>query len=140
MFGINKQIKEMQDDPKKALDKADKALNKGAMGFMTKTFMGKDFTDKMNDGLNTAKKAMDMSNLTLTGLAGTAKVQSIADTGKMVNYNPIVTLGLSVVPMYGNEFQSKGDVMVSKIAVPRVGDTISIKYNAADPNDFIVTF
>ena len=129
----------MQEDPQKALEKADNVLNKGAMGFMTKTFMGKEFTQKMNDGLNTAKKAMDMSNLTLTGLPGTAKVIGIEDTGKMINYNPIVTLKLIVRPAYGSEFESVGNVMVSKIAVPRAGDIINIKYNAADTNDFIVT-
>ncbi|CAN5470095.1 hypothetical protein BH10BAC5_BH10BAC5_12360 [soil metagenome] len=138
MFGINKKIKEMQDNPEKAIENAEKTLNKGATGFLTKAFMGKEFTEKMNEGLNTAKKAMDMSNLTLTGLPGKAVVTSIADTGKMVNFNPIIILGLNVQPMYGAEFNSSGNVMVSKINVPRVGDTINIKYNASDPNDFIV--
>ena len=147
MFGLNKEVHEMQNDPqntsgnnsRKVLEKADRTLNKGAMGFMTKTFMGKEFTEKMNEGLNVAKKAMDMSNLTLTGLPGVAIVQSISDTGKMVNFNPIVTLALKVRPMYGTEFEVSGNAMVSKIAVPRLGERINIKYNAADPNDFIVT-
>lgn len=138
MFGINKKIKEMQDDPKKALEHADKTLNKGVSGFMTKTFMGKDFTDKMNAGLNTAKKAMDVNNLSQTGMPGSATVTSIADTGQMINYDPIVTLGLDVQPAYGVEFKASGNVMVSKIAVPRVGDKINIKYSAVNPNEFVI--
>ena len=54
-FGKDKDM----DDPKKAIEKADKVLNKGLMGGLTKAFMGKDFVDKANAGLNMANQAMD---------------------------------------------------------------------------------
>jgi hypothetical protein len=38
MFGFNKKI---EKDPKKAIEQADKTLNKGFTGFMTKTCMSK---------------------------------------------------------------------------------------------------
>ena len=69
MFGINKKV---ETDPKKALENADKTLNKGVSGFLTKTFMGKDFTDKMNAGLAQANNAINMAdasnNLAMTGV------------------------------------------------------------------------
>jgi hypothetical protein len=51
--------KKKPDDPKEALDNADKALNKGVSGFMAKTFMGKDFVDKANASINMAKQYTD---------------------------------------------------------------------------------
>jgi hypothetical protein len=137
MFG-KKKIAEMQKDPKKAIEEADKTLNKGFTGFMTKAFMGKDFVNKMNEGLDTAKQATDYGNLAQTGTAATAEVLSIEDTGKMVNFNPVVKLGLNVQPQFGIPFKNIVEVMVSKIAVPRIGDKINIKYNPADPTQIVI--
>lgn len=137
MFG-KKKIEEMQKDPKKAIEEADKKLNKGFTGFMTKSFMGKGFVEKMNEGLDTAKQAMDYGNIAQTGQAATAEVLSIEDTGKMVNFNPVVKLGLNVQPQYGIAFKNVAEVMVSKIAVPRVGDKLNIKYNPADPTQIVI--
>ena len=47
MFGFGKS-KEDEKDPKKALDNAEKTLNTGLTGMLTKGFMGKDFVNKMN--------------------------------------------------------------------------------------------
>ena len=137
MFG-KKKIEEMQKDPKKAIEEADKKLNKGLTGFMTKSFMGKDFVEKMNEGLDTAKQAVDYGNIAQTGLPATAEVLSIEDTGKMVNYNPVIKLGLNVQPQFGIGFKNVVEVMVSKIAVPRVGDKLNIKYNPADPTQITI--
>ena len=72
--------KKKDEDPKDALDKADKALNKGVSGFMAKTFMGKDFVNKANEGLDMAKQYTDYdgrkAQLMATGLGGTAEVLS----------------------------------------------------------------
>jgi len=136
MFGFGKKIE--TDDPKKAIENADKTLNSGLTGFMTKTFMGKDFTDKMNASLNVAKDAVNTQDLATTGMGGTAEVLSIADTGAMINYNPVVKMKLKVQPQFGVGFETETQTAVSKIAVPRVGDTINIKYNPADPSKVLV--
>jgi hypothetical protein len=53
--------------------------------------------------------------------------------------NPVVVLKLKVMPMVGGmEFETTGQSMVSKIAIPRVGDKIKIKYNPADPSQIVV--
>lgn len=142
MFGINKKIKEAQDDPKKGIEQADKALNKGVSGFMAKTFMGKDFMDKANAGLDMAKQYTDYDGkkaaLMQTGMPGTAEVMSIADTGAMVNFNPVVKMKLKVQPQYGMGFETEIETAVSKIAVPRVGDKINVKYNPANQQELII--
>lgn len=123
-------------DPKEALDKADKTLNKGVMGFMTKTFMGKGFVDTMNQAVDQGRGAMDQvqmqQELLQSGVSASAEVMSIQDTGQLINYNPVVIMQLKVKADYGGEFDTTTQMVVSKIAVPRVGDTIQIKYDPAD--------
>ncbi len=139
MFFNKKKHQEMMNDPKKALDHADKTINKGVTGFLTKTFMGKDFVDQTNQSLNTAKNAMGgNTNLNMTGVPATAEVLTIEDTGKLVNYDPIVRMKLAVQPAYGTPFENTVEVLVSKIAVPRVGDKINIKYNPMNNSEVMV--
>lgn len=141
MFG-SKKDKEMMTDPQKALDNANKTLNKGLTGFMTKAFMGKDFTDQMNAGLAKGQEALDMQKMYQNpeqfGLQASAVVVSIQDTGELINYNPVVLIQLNVTPQYEPPFETTVKTMVSKIAIPRVGDTINIKYSPADHTKIIV--
>ena len=140
MFGKKKD--QNTDDPMKALDKADKTLNSGLTGALTKGFMGKDFVNKMNQSIDMGKNAiggMQQSQLLAqTGLDATAEVLSIQDTGTLINFNPVVVLQLKVTPQFGAGFETIGQSMVSKIAIPRVGDKIKIKYNPADPTQILV--
>jgi hypothetical protein len=138
MFGINKKIKDMQKDPKKAIDEADKTLNKGLTGFLTKTFMGKDAVDQMNKGLDAAKQYSDYNNISQTGMGATAEVLSIEDTGALVNFNPVVRMKLRVQPQFGAGFETTAEAAVSKIAVPRIGDKINIKYNPVNTSEIVV--
>ena len=139
MFFNKKKFDEARNDPKKGLEQADKAINKGVTGFLTKTFMGQDFVDQTNASLNTAKNAMGgNTNLSMTGVPATAEVLSIEDTGKLINYDPIVRLKLAVQPAYGTPFENTAEVMVSKVAVPRVGDKINIKYNPVNNSEIMI--
>ena len=86
-----------------------------------------------------AVNAYDMSAyLAQSGMAGTAEVLSIEDTGTLINFNPVVKLKLKVTPPYGAEFETTGQSAVSKIAIPRVGDKINIKYNPNQVDQFVV--
>ncbi len=129
------------DDPKKAIEKADKVLNKGLMGGITKAFMGKDFVDKANAGLNMANQVLDgqalAAQLAQTGADAEAEVVSIQDTGATVNMNPVAVIVLKVKPAQGEEFQTAGQMMISRLAVPRAGDKIKIKYNPQNPSQFM---
>ena len=66
------------------------------MGGITKAFMGKDFVDKANAGMNMANQALDgqalAEQLAQTGADASAEVVSIQDTGATVNMNPMVVL------------------------------------------------
>ena len=112
------------------------------MGGLTKAFMGKDFVDKANAGLNMANQALDgqalAQQLAVTGVDATAEVISIQDTGATVNMNPVVVLVLKVKPSKGDEFQTAGQLMVSRLAIPRAGDKIKIKYNPQIPSQFVL--
>jgi hypothetical protein len=140
MFGKKKD--QDMNDPKQALDKADKTLNSGLTGALTRGFMGKDFVNKMNQSIDMGRGAINNVEqsqlLAQTGLDATADVLAIQDTGTLINYNPVVLLTLNVTPAMGAAFQTTAQSMVSKIAIPRVGDKIKIKYNPADPSQILV--
>jgi hypothetical protein len=134
--------KKNEKDPKKALENADKALNKGLSGALVKGFMGKDFANEMNSALDMGKQAIEGVEqgqwLSENGLDAEAEVISVADSGQTVNMNPVVVLQLKVTSAVGTQFDTTGQCMVPRIAVPRAGDVIKIKYNPANPAQFTV--
>jgi hypothetical protein len=130
------------DDPKKALENASKMVNKGLMGGLTKAFMGQDFVDKTNAAINMGNQAVDSvemaKNLAQTGVDATAEVLSVTDTGATINMNPVLVLTIKVTPSIGAEFQTAAQLMVPRIAIPRAGDKIKIKYNPANPSQIAI--
>jgi len=137
MFG-----KKIEKDPQKALDQANKTLNNPLLKGVTKAFLGKDFVDQTDNALAQAQAGINMANasqqMAQMGLDATADVVAIEDTGALINFNPVVKLTLKVQPAYGPAFDVTGQTMVSKIAIPRVGDKIRIKYSPTDPSQFTV--
>jgi len=138
MFNFNKN----QDDPQKALDNARNVVNKGLMGGLTKVFVGQGFVDKMNSAMDQGQAAVDgvneMNWVAQNGLEASAEVLSVADTGATINMNPVVELKLKVTPTAGPVFETTARTMVSRIAVPRKGDKIGIKYNPMDTTQIFV--
>ena len=135
--------KTMDKSPEEALNDGRNAINKGISGGLTKAFMGQEFVDKMNSAMDQGQAALDMQKsgnmLAMTGMDATAVVIAIEDTGAMINMNPVVKLTLKVTAAMGMPaFDTVGEVAVSKIAIPRKGDSIKIKYNMADPKQFVV--
>lgn len=138
MFNFNKS----QEDPQKALENARNVVNKGLMGGLTRAFMGQGFVEKMNTAMDQGQSAIDHVNqmnwVAQNGLEARADVLSVADTGATINMNPVVELKLHVIPATGAAFEATARSMVSRIAVPRKGDKISIKYNPADVSQIFV--
>jgi hypothetical protein len=134
--------KKKEEDPKKALEDASKLVNKGLMGGLTKAFMGKDFVDKTNSAIQMGNQALDSvqiaQSVAQNGADATAEVLSIVDTGATVNMNPVVVLTLKVKPAAGAEFQTAAQLMVPRIAIPRAGDKIKIKYNPSNPSQIAI--
>lgn len=139
MFNFNKK---KEEDPQKALDNARNVVNKGLMGGLTKTFMGQDFVDQMNNAMDQGQFGLDSVNqmnwVAQNGLEANAAVLAVADTGATINMNPVVELKLKVTTLMGASFEITARTMVSRIAVPRKGDRINIKYNPADPTQIFV--
>jgi hypothetical protein len=136
--------KQMDKSPEEALNDGRKSINSGISGGLTKAFMGQEFVDKMNGAMDQGQAAIDMQKngnmLAMTGVEGSAVVVAIEDTGTLINMNPVVKLTLKVTPTVPGlaAFDTVGQTTVSKIAIPRKGDTIKIKYNMANPAEFVV--
>ena len=135
--------KQMDKSPEEALNDGRKSINSGISGGLTKAFMGQEFVDKMNGAMDQGQAAIDMQKngqwLAQSGFDATAEVVAIQDTGALINMNPVVKLTLKVTPAMGMPaFDTTGETTVSKISIPRKGDTIKIKYNPANPSQFVV--
>ncbi|MGD0878000.1 MAG: DUF3592 domain-containing protein [Anaerolineales bacterium] len=139
MFNFGKKV---EKDPQKALDNAKKSMNSGITGGLTKAFMGKDFVNDMNGAMDQGQAALDglqqQQWLAQNGLDASAEVVMVQDTGATVNMNPVVMLQMKVTPVAGVPFDVTTQTMVSRIAVPRAGDKIKIKYNPANPQQVAV--
>jgi len=138
MFNFNKS----QEDPQKALENARNVVNNGLMGGLTKTFMGQGFVDKMNAAMAQGQSAIDLVNqmnwVAQNGMEASVDVLSVMDTGATINMNPVVEMKLHVIPATGAAFEATARSMVSRIAVPRKGDRLNIKYNPADVSQIFV--
>jgi hypothetical protein len=55
-----------------------------------------------------------------------------------MNMDPMVALTVKVKPAYGSSFQVKANVLVSRVAIPRPGDVISVRYDPDDPQRMVV--
>ncbi len=72
------------------------------------------------------------------GETASAEVLAIRDTGSTMNRDPVVALTLRVKPRYGSTFQVETNTLVSRVAVPRPGDVIHIKYDPDNLRNVIV--
>ncbi|WP_336780323.1 hypothetical protein [Paenibacillus illinoisensis] len=125
--------KNKQED---AIAKADRVMNKGLTGLMMKGFVPKQHREAINQSLDSAKQAQ----LAATGslpLTATATVLTITDTGKLINFDPIVVLVLDVTETSGRQYQRTLETLVSKMQIPRVGDRIGLGQNPANPSELI---
>ena len=147
MFGIRKKIEESinkaQTDPVGAIEDHKKSLNSGVSGLLTKTFMGKDFVNRMNGVMDMGQNALagqqERLKLIQTGLDGTADILSVQDTGATVNENFVVVIHMTVSPANGGEpYDVNIKTLVSRIAVPRVGDKVKIKYAPENPQQVAI--
>ncbi|MET3940385.1 hypothetical protein ABIC22_003197 [Paenibacillus sp. PvP094] len=125
--------KNKQED---AIAKADRMMNKGLTGLMMKGFVPKQHREAINQSLDSAKQAQ----LAATGslpLTATATVLTITDTGKLINFDPIVVLVLDVTETSGRQYQRTLETLVSKMQIPRVGDRVGLGQNPANPSELI---
>ncbi|MNW26167.1 hypothetical protein D3C74_29280 [compost metagenome] len=119
-----------------ALEHADRVMNTGLTGLMMKGFVPKEHRDAINQSLNSAKDAQLAAHGGLP-LTATAKVLRVTDTGKLINFDPVVILELSVTETGGNSYNKTMETLVSKLQIPRAGDTVGLASNPAKPSEFL---
>ncbi len=72
------------------------------------------------------------------GVEAQATILAISDTGVTINKNPYVKLRLRVQPMGMMAYETDVKAMVSRIAIPRPGDGVRVKFDPNKPEDVIV--
>ena len=126
-----------------AINKAKRiSEGKGFVGWLTKLFMGKNFTNQMQHGLNTAQQAIDnaqmQQQLMQYGTSATAQVLSLQDTGSFVNMQPVVIVRLRVMTPYRTTYDQAIQTPLSQVNMPRPGDIVNIKYNPSNPSQIVI--
>jgi hypothetical protein len=77
--------------------------------------------------------------LSQNGLEGSAEVLAVTATGRLYNQDPVVNLTVKIQPaMIAVAFETTGKIILDGAARLQVGDKIKVKYNPADPTQFIV--
>lgn len=74
----------------------------------------------------------------LNGYPGKATIVGLEDTGWTINDNPMIKMTLSIQPEMGSEFEVQVKATVSRIAIPRMGDTFPVKYDPNDPSKVVI--
>ncbi|GAA3401105.1 hypothetical protein ACFFNY_14835 [Paenibacillus hodogayensis] len=123
-------------DPQAALEKADKMMNKGLTGLFMKGTVSKEHRELINQSLDSAKQAQ----LAASGAvphAATGIVVTVTDTGKLINFDPVVTLVLDVTDEGGNTARQSLETLVSKIQIPRQGDRVALGRHPANPSEWL---
>ncbi|WP_208629576.1 hypothetical protein [Paenibacillus ferrarius] len=122
--------------PQDALEQADNLMNKGLSGLLMKSAVSKEHRDRINQSLETAKQAQ-MASSGIVSISATAIVISVTDTGKLINFDPIVVLVLDATDNDGNTYQTTLETLVSKIQIPRAGDRVGLGHNPANPSELM---
>ncbi len=72
------------------------------------------------------------------GRDANATILEMKDTGITLNKSPYVSFRLRVEPTDAAPYEAKVRAFVSRIAIPRVGDTVRVKYDAEKPQHVII--
>ena len=131
-MGYFKQNKKEQDH----VEQADQVMNKGLSGLLMKSMIPKQQRDQINTSLEMARQAQSSVSGQIP-ITATAQVISVKDTGKLVNFDPIIVLVLDVTENNGTRYQKTLETLVSKMNIPRPGDRIGLGIHPSSPADFI---
>ncbi|MFW0789307.1 hypothetical protein [Gordonia sp. CPCC 205333] len=100
---------------------------RGFTGKMTKAFMGSEFTESVQQASTSLHQAEHVATLRAAGTpARSAIVANVTDTGRTINDNPDVLLTIEL----DGQFLAV-TTLVSRIAIPRVGDTVLVVIDPA---------
>ncbi len=112
------------------------AGGKGFYGRTTRAFMGSENFAQVQQSIGAYKSGGQVQQLLAAGTPTvTAVVVSVGDTGKLVNFDPVVDL---VVRLTGSaDGQVTLRTLVSKLQIPRAGDQILLLADPANPGGYL---
>jgi hypothetical protein len=125
-----------RDPAERGMEIANKvASGKGFYGRATKAFAGADNFARIQQSVNTMNEAIDVQQLVAAGAPTTqAVVTAIADTGGLINHNPVVDL---IVQLRDTGAPLQLRTMVSKLEIPRAGDQVLLVADPRVPGAFL---
>ncbi|MCT9082613.1 hypothetical protein [Streptomyces fulvoviolaceus] len=108
---------------------------KGFYGRTTRAFLGADDFAKVQQSIGAYNSGLDVQQLLAAGAPTTpAAVVSISDTGKLVNFDPVVDLVLQL-PAAADRITLQ--TIVSKLRIPRAGDQVLLVADPARPGGYL---
>jgi len=85
------------------------------------------------------RPAIRRRRLNAIGLPGTARIDSVEDTGTTINENPLVRYDCTVMPEVGMPYQASTKELTSRLhpAAMQVGTVVPVKIDPNDPQIFL---
>ncbi|MBK3572866.1 hypothetical protein JHN63_03310 [Streptomyces sp. MBT65] len=111
------------------------ASGKGFYGRATRAFLGNEDYARVQQSMGAYNSGLGVQQLLAAGApTTTAVVVSIADTGQLVNHDPVVDL---VVQPTGSTERFPLRTIVSKLRIPRTGDQVLLVADPANPGGYL---
>ncbi|MFJ4788467.1 hypothetical protein [Streptomyces sp. NPDC088794] len=112
------------------------ASGKGFYGRMTRATLASEDYAKLQQSLGAYHSGATAQQLLAMGAPTVpAVVVSISDTGKMVNFDPVVDLVLQLTGVTADPIRLQ--TLVSKLRIPRAGDQILLIADPANPGGYL---
>ncbi|MEU6541245.1 hypothetical protein [Streptomyces sp. NPDC047000] len=111
------------------------ASGKGFYGRATRAFLGAEDFATVQQSIAAHHSSHDVQQLLAAGVPTTpAVVISVDDTGRLVNFDPVVDL---VLQPAGTTDPITLQTLVSKLRIPRAGDQVLLIADPARPGGFL---
>lgn len=121
----------------RAAEIADKvASGKGFYGRATRAFLGQEDFARVQESIGAYKSGQEVQQLLAAGAPTVpAVVVSLADTGQLVNHDPVVDLVLRLSGTTADPVTLR--TVVSKLRIPRPGDQVLLIAAPARPGGYL---
>ncbi|MFG3294002.1 hypothetical protein ACGF3G_35035 [Streptomyces sp. NPDC048179] len=121
----------------RAAEIADKvASGKGFYGRATRAFLGQEDFARVQESIGAYKSVQEVQQLLAAGTPTVpAVVVSLADTGQLVNHDPVVDLVLRTSAATADPLTLR--TVVSKLRIPRPGDQVLLIADPARPGGYL---
>ncbi|MFC4506347.1 MULTISPECIES: hypothetical protein [Streptomyces] len=111
------------------------ASGKGFYGRATRAFLGDDDFARVQQSIGAYHSGVEVQQLLAAGAPTIpAVVVSIGDTGKLVNFDPVVDL---VLQLPGAAERIALQTIVSKLRIPRAGDQVLLVADPTRPGGYL---